>query len=84
MRLVRCVPGLGQRSFIHREFCFFRVECGWPGIGWGLWVEGEVLDVQRTSTPTVFKGIGRRLALPATALPYLIVVINSPVWRASI
>ncbi len=25
----------------------FRVECGWPGVGWGLRVEVEVLDDER-------------------------------------
>ena len=57
------------------------------GVERGLWVEVEVLDDERTSTPAVFKDLGRCLALPAAALRRLIVVIGvicSSVWRASI
>ena len=57
------------------------------GVERGLWVEVEVLDDERTSTPAVFKGLGRCLALPAAALRRLIVVIGvicSSVCRASI
>ena len=53
----------------------FRVECGWPGVGWGLRVEVEVLDDERTSTLAVVKDLGRCLTLPA-ALCRLIVVIG--------
>ena len=52
-----------------------------------LRVEVEVLDDERTSTPAVFKVLGRCLTLPAAALRRLIVVIGvicSSVWRASI
>ena len=64
----------------------FRVECGWPGVGWGLRVEVGVLDDERTSTPAVVKDLGRCITLPA-ALCRLIVVIGvicSSVWRAFI
>ena len=65
----------------------FRVECGWPGVGWGLQVEVGVLDDERTSTPAVVKDLGRCITLPAAAPCRLIVVIDvicSSVWRASI
>ena len=54
------------------------------GVGRGLRVEVEVLDDERTSTPAVFKDLGRCLTLPAAALCRLIVVIGvicSSVWR---
>jgi len=54
------------------------------GVGWGLRVEVEVPGDERTSTPAVFKDLGRCLALPAAAVCRLIVVICSSVWRASI
>ena len=56
----------------------------------GLWVEVEVLDDERTSTPAVVRCLGRCLALPAAVLCRLIVVIGvigvicSSVWRVSI
>ena len=37
------------------------------GVGWGLRVEVEVLDDERTSTPAAFKDLGRCLTLPAAA-----------------
>ena len=55
------------------------------GVERGLRVEVEVLDNERTSTPAVFKDIGRCLTLPAAAPCRLIVVIGvicSSVWRA--
>ena len=60
---------------------------GGVGVGRGLGVEVEVLDDERTSTPAIFKDLGRCLTLPAAALRRLIVVIGvicSSVWRASI
>ena len=50
----------------------------------GLRVEVEVLDDERTSTPAVFKDLGRCLTLPAAVcrLIVLIGVICSSVWRA--
>ena len=60
---------------------------GGVGVGRGLGVEVEVLDDERTSTPAIFKDLGRCLTLPAAALRRLIVVsgvICSSVWRASI
>ena len=38
------------------------------GVGWGLRVEVEVLDDERTSAPAVVKDLGRCLTLPAAAL----------------
>ena len=55
------------------------------GVGWGLRVEVEVPGDERTSTPAVFKDLGRCLTLPAAAVCRLIVVfgvICSSVWRA--
>ena len=57
------------------------------GVERGLWVEVEVPGDERTSTPAVFKDLGRCLALHVAALCRLIVVIGvicSSVWRASI
>ena len=57
------------------------------GVGWGLRVEVEVPGDERTSTPAVFKDLGRCLALHVAALRRLIVVIGvicSSVWRVSI
>ena len=58
------------------------------GVGRGLRVEVEVPGNERTSTPAVFKDLGRCLTLPATAgLRRLIVVIGvicSSTWRVSI
>ena len=50
----------------------------------GLRVEVEVLDDERTSTPAVFKDLGRCLTLPAAALRRLIVMICRSVWRVSV
>ena len=50
-----------------------------------MWVGVEVPGDERTSTPAVFKDLGRCLTLPAAALRRLIVVIGviySSVWRA--
>ena len=55
------------------------------GVGWGLWVEVEVLGDERTSTPAVVMDLGRCFTLPAAALCRLIVVIGvmcSSVWGA--
>ena len=55
------------------------------GVGWGLWVEVEVLGDERTSTPAVVTDLGRCFTLPAAALCRLIVVIGvmcSSVWGA--
>ena len=54
--------------------------------GWGLRVEVEVLDDERTSTPAVVKDLGRCLTLPAAVCRLIVVigVICSSVWRASI
>ena len=57
------------------------------GVERELRVEVEVPGDERTSTPAVFKDLGRCLALPAAAVCRLIVVIGvicSSVWRASI
>ena len=56
------------------------------GVGWGLRVEVEVLDDERTSTPAAFKDLGRCLTLPAAVCRLIVVigVICSSVWRASI
>ena len=56
------------------------------GVGWGLRVEVEVPGDERTSTPAVFKDLGRCLALPAAMCRLIVVigVICSSVWRASI
>ena len=56
------------------------------GVERGLWVEVEVLDDERTSTPAVFKDLGRCLALPAVVCRLIVVfgVICSSVCRASI
>lgn len=53
---------------------------------WGLWVEGEVLDDERASSPAFFKDLGRRLTLPAVLrrLSVVIGMICSSVWRACI
>ena len=55
------------------------------GVGWGLRVEVEVPGDERTSTPAVFKDLGRCLALPAAVCRLIVVigVICSSVWRAS-
>lgn len=55
------------------------------GVERGLWVEVKVPGDERTSTPAVFKDLGRCLTLPAAALRRLIVVIGviyASVWRA--
>ena len=56
------------------------------GVERGLRVEVEVPGDERTSTPAVFKDLGRCLALPAAVcrLIGVIGVICSSVWRASI
>ena len=56
------------------------------GVGWGLRVEVEVPGDERTSTPAVFKDLGRCLSLPAAVRRLIVVigVICSSVWRASI
>ena len=56
------------------------------GVGWGLRVEVEVLDDERTSTPAAFKDLGRCLTLPAAVCRLIVVigVICSSVWKASI
>ena len=56
------------------------------GVERGLRVEVEVLDDERTSTPSVVKDLGRRLTLPAAVCRLIVVigVICSSVWRASI
>ena len=52
----------------------------------GLRVEVEVPGDERTSTPAVFKDLGRCPTLPAAVcrLTVVIGVICSSVWRASI
>ena len=62
----------------------FRVECGRPGVGRGLRVEVEVPGDERTSTPAIFKDLGRCLTLPAAVCRLVVVigVICSSVWRA--
>ena len=51
------------------------------GVGWGLRVEVEVLDDERTFTLAVVKDLGRCLTLPAAALCCLVVVIGvGVVW----
>ena len=55
------------------------------GVAWGLRVEVEVPGDERTSTPAVFKDLGRCLALPAAAVRRLSIVVGvicSSVWRA--
>ena len=47
------------------------------GVERGLRVEVEVPGDERTSTPAVFKDLGRCLALPAAAVRRLIGVICS-------
>ena len=56
------------------------------GVGWGLRVEVEVLDDERTSTPAVVTDLGRCLTLPAAACRLIVAigVICSSVRRASI
>ena len=56
------------------------------GVGRGLRVEVEVPGDEWTSTPAVFKDLGRCLALPAVVCRLIVVigVICSSVWRASI